>query len=103
MAGNAVATFEKCPRCEARPASPGGNHWCLECRAEYKRDYDKTKLMMARAKGFSEGAAAMKALLLDKLQAAHPNGRMLVYEVVEFVKVSGLPLSNAESDGEGSA
>jgi len=61
--------FERCPKCNLRPQAPGGTvKWCLECRAEYQRNYQNGRTEMAKNKGFREGVKATKELLAREFE-----------------------------------
>lgn len=90
-----IQAFEKCPKCELRPATAGRNRWCSECNSEYLRDYQEKRLTIERNKGFREGfrtgALAMKASLLAGLAGAHDNGALLVHQVRDSISSAPLP------------
>jgi len=98
----ARGTFERCPKCDIRPATIGRNRWCNECNAEYQRDYQNQRVTLAREKGYREGlrvgAEEMRAGLLASMRDAHPNGRLLVHEVTDFIVKFTL---NPKGNGEG--
>jgi hypothetical protein len=69
----------------------GKPKWCKSCRAAYQRERQVLYAEETEAIGWRRGAEAMKAVLLAALLGAHPNGRMLVHEVVWFVNSAELP------------
>jgi hypothetical protein len=68
----ATESFVKCAKCGIRPAGApagqGGNKWCNECRAQWQRDYQDTRITMANNKGFYEGVKAMRDLLAQEFE-----------------------------------
>jgi hypothetical protein len=55
-----VQSFEKCPKCEIRPSTPGRNRWCNECNAAYQREYQASREERMEGKGFAKGVDAMR-------------------------------------------
>ncbi len=96
MAAN-PGTFERCPKCKLRPASPGGNHWCNECRAAYQREYRETELKMAKNKGFYEGVSATKELLAKEFER-FGSGSFSGDEIAQLIRQAPGPKHDDPSD-----
>lgn len=92
--------FPRCPRifqahgvdvqCP-RPQSPGGNRWCLECRAAYQREYQKNKFEIATRKAFALGVQRMRAACLDTFRHIGPD-EMSGYTAYELVLKLDVPM-----------
>lgn len=95
---------EKCANrgCSNPLDRQGRPKWCKECWAAYQREYRVLAMQEDKAEGFREGAAAMKSVLLGALLSAHPNGRLLVHEVINFINDAKLPeISQPVADSQG--
>ncbi len=68
MAKADKVSFEKCPKCELRPATAGRNRWCAECNNAYWRDYEATRGERAIARGFIMGMEAMRRASVEHFQ-----------------------------------
>lgn len=77
----ATESFEKCPRCQTRPATAGRNRWCNECNAEYQREYQAGREERAGSRGFTRGVEAMR-------QAVQQH-----FEQFRFAHFAGLEIS----------
>lgn len=91
-----------CTKCGRNPRAKG-HDWCNQCKAESQKRYDQDRDDLIERRGFRAGAAAMKAALLASMLNAHPNGRLLVHEVTNFINSARSPQfqrSNAVGDGE---
>jgi hypothetical protein len=89
---NGTAQAALCSKCGERPAAKT-HKWCNECKAEAQQQYDADRIGMLEARAYIRGAQAMKAILLTALLSAHPNGRMLVHEVIGFINDAQPPQS----------
>lgn len=87
---SSAGTFERCPKCQTRPATSGRNNWCAECNRAYQAEYQENRLTMAKDKGFHEGfkkgAEAMRAELMKSLAKAHPAGMLRAKEVLDWIR-----------------
>ncbi len=52
-----------CSKCEKKPRADrdGTNPWCLDCRAEYQREYSTKIKKQTAEQAFARGVAATKA------------------------------------------
>jgi hypothetical protein len=90
-----AAQVKLCSRCEENPvADPDSkNPWCKECRAEYARGYQKTKLNREMRKGFASGAKRMQ----DYLALAFHNlggGQFSGDEISDLILRAPLPTTD---------
>ncbi len=61
--GTTVVAGKICTKCDQNPAT-NGHQWCKACKAAYQRDYTDTQKEMIAVKAFSDGAEAMRKLLV---------------------------------------
>ena len=84
---------EKCANrgCSNPLDTTGRPKWCKACKSRYQREWQVLRAEETEAIGWRRGAEAMKAVLLTAMLNAHPNGRLLVHEVVKFLNDAELP------------
>jgi hypothetical protein len=86
------AKLPSCTRCGKRDAAPGGkDYWCLECRAEYQRNYRSADEIRARARGWNEGVEAFRKALIQRFGQSG-SGVYMGHEVATLVKIEKAPL-----------
>lgn len=58
----------KCSKCGERPRADqaGSNPWCLECRAEYQREYVAKMKKQTAEQSFARGVAATKRIFITE-------------------------------------
>jgi hypothetical protein len=82
-----------CSRCE-KPLDTGGSpRWCKACRAAYQREYQILQSDIAKGKGFSAGAEAMRGTLIDKLRYLNPGVMTTLAEVAKWIRECPAPRS----------
>jgi hypothetical protein len=90
-----------CGKCGAEMDAPGKPRWCKACRAKYQKEYQLRRAHEERSEGFTEGATAMKAMLLAGVLSAHPAAVLKCAEVANWISRSPLPeFSEAVSDSQ---
>lgn len=81
-----------CSKCKTRPRadSISTNPWCLECRAEYAREYRALKKEMRESRGYAAGQSAMRdhlALMLDRLGSSMINA----HDTAQWIRKQTVP------------
>jgi len=84
MSEETTVTAE-CSKCEGVLDTTAYPRWCRKCRAEHKREYERTKKEMSETRGFAAGASAMQAALAARVSSLG-NGKFSGLQLSRWIR-----------------
>lgn len=81
----ASETVLMCSKCKEKPRADqkGTNPWCLDCRAEYQKNYVSSLKKQTAEQSFARGVAAMKRCLAAEFYRC--GGSFAAGEIVHLI------------------